>query len=60
MAKTNYTFNFYCINNSGKKQIFKVKAPDKMTAIDKGFQKAKKNAKGDITNWECRFVSVLS
>lgn len=51
---TNYTFDFYCIDNAGKKQFFKVKAASKPQAIEKGMKKAKKNAAGNINNWECR------
>lgn len=54
----NYTFNFYCIDNSGKKQNFKVKAADKAKAIDKGMKKAEKNAAGNINNWECRLCTT--
>lgn len=53
---TNYTFNFRCIDNGGKRQVFKVKAPDKQKAIEKGFKRAEKNARGDITSWECNVV----
>lgn len=52
----NHTFNFRCVDNSGKHQIFKVKAPSKEKAIDKGCKRAQKHAKGDITTWECIFV----
>ena len=47
-------WSFYCNDNGGKKQAFVVKAKNKTEAINKGFKKAEKNAKGDITNWECR------
>lgn len=54
---TNHEFIFRCTDNGGKHQTFTVKAPDKQTAIDRGFKRAKKNAKGDINpSWECRLV----
>lgn len=46
-------WTYRCIDNGGKKQFFDVKADSKPEAIEKGFKKAKKNAKGDINNWEC-------
>lgn len=49
-----YTFMFTCIDNSGKYQVFTVKAPNKQVAIDKGFAKARQNALGDIGAWDCR------
>ena len=49
-----YTFVFSCNDNGGKSQCFKVKASDKHEAIQKGFEKAKKNAKSDICpSWKC-------
>lgn len=49
-----FTFYFRCIDNSGKRQSFKVKANSKDEAIRKGFKKAEKNARGDIRpSWEC-------
>ena len=49
-------WSFYCIDNKKKKQFFTVSAKDKTSAIEKGFAKAKKNAKGDVNNWECKLV----
>ena len=49
-----YTFHFTCNDNGGKFQGFTVKAKDKTEAIRKAFKKAEKNAKGDITSWDCR------
>lgn len=49
-------WSFYCIDNGGKKQFFTVSAKDKPGAIEKGFTKARKNARGDINNWECKLV----
>lgn len=46
-------WSFQCIDNGGKRQFFDVKANSKPEAIDKGIQKARKNSKGDINNWEC-------
>lgn len=46
-------WNFNCIDNGGKRQNFMVTASDKTVAIRKGFEKAKKNAKGDIISWKC-------
>lgn len=52
-------WSFSCSDNGGKKQFLKVKADSKTEAIQKGFAKAKKNAKGDIGyNWECRLISA--
>lgn len=52
------TWSFYCSDNGGKKQFLKVKADSKTEAINKGFTKAKKQAKGDIHNWECKLISA--
>ena len=52
------TWSFTCIDNGGKRQSLKIKAADKQTAINKGFEKARKEAKGDITTWGCSLVSV--
>ena len=58
--KNNYLFSCYFSDNSGKKQVFTVKAKDKQSAIEKAFAKAKKNAKGDINpNWEVKLASYL-
>ena len=46
-------WTFRCIDNGRKRQFFDVNADNKTEAIDKGFKKANKNAKGDIINWEC-------
>lgn len=48
-----YKFIFTCIDNGGMHQCIKLKAHDKQEAIHKGFEKASKKAKGDITSWEC-------
>ena len=52
------TWSFYCIDNGGKRQALTIKAKDKPEAIEKGFKKAKKGAKGDIINWECKLRMV--
>lgn len=49
-----YKWIFNCIDNSGYRQNFPVKASDKTSAIKKGFEKARKNASGDITTWNCK------
>lgn len=51
---SNAKWSFYCIDNGGKHQSFTVSAADKIAAINKGMERAKKHAKGDITTWECR------
>lgn len=51
-----HKFSFYCIDNGGKRQAFTVTASDKREAIEKGMKKAKKNAKGDLNNWECKLI----
>lgn len=48
-----HSFIFKCIDDSGKHQVFTVKAIDKMSAIDIGYKRAKRNARGDIISWEC-------
>lgn len=51
-----HKFQCYFYDNSTKKQYFTVSANDKKTAIDKAFKKAKKSAKGDITNWDVKLI----
>ena len=52
MAKWLYS----CIDNGGKRQNIKVNAADKPSAIEKGFQMAKKKAAGDIISWNCSLI----
>lgn len=49
-------WSFYCIDNGGKRQGFTVKADSKPEAIEKAMKRARKNAKGDLNNWECRLA----
>jgi hypothetical protein len=44
---------FRAIDNGGKHQTFTVSANSKPEAINKGMEKAKKHAAGDITTWNC-------
>lgn len=53
MAKWTFTAR----DNGGKFQCIKITANDKTTAINKGLEKAKKKAAGDITTWNCMLVS---
>lgn len=53
MAKWYFTAR----DNGGKFQSFTVTAASKPEAIDKGIQKAKKHADGDITTWNCNLRS---
>lgn len=53
------TWYFTARDNGGKFQGFKIKAADKKQAIDKGFFKARKQARGAITSWNCTLHSVL-
>lgn len=53
MAKWNFTTR----DNGGKYQYFKVTAPTKTEAINKGMMKAKKAAAGDIITWKCSLHS---
>ena len=50
MAKWIFTAH----DNSGKNQVLKITAGSKTEAINKGMEKAKKNAAGDINTWNCR------
>lgn len=59
MKNNNYTWCFWCSDNGGKRQAFKVKASDKPKAIEKGFKKALKNSAGDITNWDCKLQMIF-
>lgn len=47
-------FDFSCIDNSGKRQAFTVKAESKPEAIKKALVKAQKQAAGDIYSWNCK------
>ena len=49
-------WNFSCRDNGGKFQHFTVTASDKQNAIKKGFEKARKNASGDINTWNCNLI----
>ena len=49
-------WRFNCIDNGRKRQSFTVTASDKTEAINKGFAKAKKTAKGDFVNWDCKLI----
>lgn len=58
MTKSRFVFS--CIDNSGKRQVFEVKAVDKTEAIKLGMTKARKYAKGDIGfSWNCKLVNSL-
>ena len=50
------TWSFFAGDNGGKKQFIKIKANSKPEAIEKGMQKAKKNAAGDIIAWGCKLA----
>lgn len=49
-----HKFSCYFMDNSGKRQYFSVKASDKVSAIEKAFKKARKNASGDIISWDVK------
>ncbi len=55
----NYEWYFTCGDNGGKKQNFIIKASDKTKAIAKGFEKAKKQASGDIIKWDCKLKIIF-
>lgn len=46
-------WGFSCTDNGGKRQGFTVTAKDYHEAIKKAFERARKNAKGDIIHWDC-------
>jgi hypothetical protein len=46
-------WSFTCRDNGGKFQALTISAGNKTDAINKGFEKARKTAKGDITSWNC-------
>lgn len=48
------SWDFNCIDNGGKRQYFTIKADTKTVAIHKAITKARANANGDITSWNCR------
>jgi len=49
-----HKFIFVHHDNGGKKQVFTITAKDKKEAIEKGFAKARKAAKGDCIAWDCK------
>jgi hypothetical protein len=49
-------WTYSCIDNGGKRQYFKIKAASKPEAIKKGSTRAKKNADGDVTSWDCYLI----
>lgn len=53
------TWLFNIGDNSGKRQSLKIKANSKDEAIRKGFDKARKNAAGDLScRWDCKLISA--
>lgn len=50
-----YMWTFSCVDNGGKRQVFTIRASSKDEAIRKGFEKARKHARGDIYpgSWHC-------
>jgi len=53
------TWFFHITDNGGGHHNFTIKAASKQEAIDKGFARAKKKAKGDLSaHWDCRLVSA--
>ena len=51
-------WNFSCRDNGGRYQHFVVAANSKPEAINKAIQKARKQAAGDITTWNCSLRSA--
>ena len=51
-------WSFTWIDNGGGRQVFFVRGIDKTEAIENGFKRAKKHAKGDCIHWDCRLSSV--
>ena len=51
-----FTFWFEYFDNGGKRQCFRVRAKNKMYAIDTGMRRAKKHAKGDCIHWDCGLI----
>lgn len=51
-------WNFSAMDNGGKRQFFTVTAPTKPEAINKGIERAKKHAAGDVTSWTCSLKSA--
>ena len=51
-------WRFTCTDNGGKRQSFIIRAKSKTEAIEKGFQRARKNAAGDIdpASWHCALI----
>lgn len=54
MAKWTFT----TLDNGGKRQTITITASNKPEAIEKGFNKAKIKAAGDITTWNCTLKSA--
>lgn len=52
----NPKWQFFAQDNGGKRQNFKVSAGSKQEAIKKGMDRARRNAAGDITDWECHLI----
>lgn len=50
------TWSFYAADNGGKKQFCKIKANSKTDAIEKGMNRARKYAAGDIIAWDCKLI----
>lgn len=54
MAK--WTFTYF--DNGGGRQFLRVTAGSKSEAIEKGTAKAKKKARGDCINWDCKLLQA--
>ena len=53
-----YKWYFRCTDNGGKRQSFEVKASTKAEAVRKAFDRARKNATGNIYMWDCKLLSA--
>lgn len=54
-----YLWQFACLDSDGLHQYFQVKARTKDAAIKKAFKKAERIARGTITHWECKLITMF-
>ena len=53
------TFRFSFRDNSGYKKVYLIKGCSRQDALEKGFARARRDARGDVTTWHCDTISYF-